>query len=779
MEDKKALTVNDVKSELINDFNFDGEKKEPAKKPILESILKSLQQEADKNSNAKKTPLQKPKVEDVVAKARGQGLSEFSVREKNSAIVEEILKEENEKLKPQKPAKQEKVVESESKKAATDKGYKNSYIYGFIFIIGSILLEVFNFIRLDLGFLPTCFGIELSIILMLAGIIFFVPTETLKIIVMSLLLGVQVVINVINGSLYKTLNELLTADMMFALKGEAADAFEWSVVDWQSIGFACIVVLLVVLMIIFGNKYMPKFKIRKAKTAVVSLIILLMSIESLGFSSLKLTEAIYFANAEQAQMADNDQFLYNNTNIVKYASLKRFGFWGYYINSFSSYLNNAGLNEAEEEALTNFIKTGDNFKYTNSEYLGANVSGALADDNLIVIMMESVEWFAIDPVNTPNLYNFIEDYCVQFTNFYANNKTNISEQISFMGNMPFNKSYNTLVNSVGLDTPYSLPNLFRQEEYQSVNYFHDYKGTIYCRNVINKELGFENVYALEQCSLENKSKYFGDFVDDGDFINSLKTQFMPNNKKFFSYFTSVTTHGPYEKSNERYEEYYQRFDNNYQAFCDYVVGHNLDYNLPEQGTREYNILKEYKSKAMALDNAINVILNYLKTTRDASTNVPLYDNTTIVLFGDHNCYYSDLGYNIKGTQEHSNDKDIYNIPFVIFNKDLQAGKVDSFCNTYDIYPTICDLYGLSYNKSLTQGYSVFSSEIQNSLFVSAIAGVFDENYFTKTLDDYTPQNSSIETNAKLLAFKQKINDYLTKQEYIEKYYQINYSKNVG
>ena len=56
-----------------------------------------------------------------------------------------------------------------------------------------------------------------------------------------------------------------------------------------------------------------------------------------------------------------------------------------------------------------------------------NTNASLYGDNLIVIMMESFEWFAIDPYNTPTLWDIKTNSGISFENFYAKNKTNISE----------------------------------------------------------------------------------------------------------------------------------------------------------------------------------------------------------------------------------------------------------------------------------------------------------------------------------------------------------------
>lgn len=769
MDKKEKLSIEEIKANLLNDINFFeddfGLPNELEKKfeEDLKEIDKLEKEKSSLNNEMQNNEL--PKLQEARPEKKDEPV--VAINSKVVATSQDTTKEETKKINNTK---------TKIEVSKIDKGFKNSYIYGFIFIVASILLEVANFVRLGLGFLPTCFGIEFAILLMIAGFIFLVPTEPLKITVMSIFFGVQLLMNIANASLYKVMYELVTVDMIFTLGFETVDAFDFAHLDMTAIICALIVLVIYIAMIIIGRKVMPKYKIRKTRTAIVSLLILIFCVEILGFSSLKMFEVGYFAGAEQNVYVDNNKFLYENTTSAKFASLKKYGFWSFYIHNASNFFNyNSTLSDEEYSNLNEYITNSSNFKYSYSDYNNVNVSGALSGDNLIVIMLESVEWFAIDPYNTPRLYEFIEDYCVKFTNFYGRNKTNISEQVSMLGNYVSDSSLVTINNNVGLNVPNSLPNLFKADGYESVNFFHDYDGKVYSRNIVNKAIGFDNVYAEEQCPIDNKSQYLGDFLDDGDFVEAYKELFMPRDKSFFSYYTTVTTHGPYDKTNERYTEYYNLFESNYSNYCKYVQDNNLGYATPNVGSNEYQILKEYKARAMAVDNAINVILNYLKTTRDGN-NLPLYDNTTILMFADHNAYYSELGYKVKNIDKYENNKEIYNIPFTIFNKSLQAGEVDTFCNTFDIYPTICDLYGLEFNNGLTQGYSVFSEQIEGSLMVSMMAGIFDDDYFTVTLDDYTAQNNSLDTNAKLAGFKQKINNFYEKQQYIEAYYRINYEE---
>lgn len=688
----------------------------------------------------------------------------------NESVIDEALEDyiESGKKKPSK----EKLFSRELK-PSKDKQYKNTYIYGIVFIIGSILLEMVNFLRLGLGVFPTCFGIELAIILMIAGIIFIAPTQPLKIILFSVFFGVQLVLNVVNASLHKMMYELVTLDMIFTLGGEAVDAFEFNQIDWLGLGYALIVVAVVVALLIICKKKMPKFRIKKTKGAIAAFLVLLFSIELVGFSGLKIFEQVYFASSEEGDYVDNNKYQYTSM-LTKHASLKKYGFWNFYISNAKSFFNyKDNVNNNEYERLNSFVTEGKGFKYSNSTHGEDVVSGSLCGDNLIVIMMESIEWFAIDPYNTPNLYNFIENDAIKFTNFNAKNKTNISEQATILGSVPIEYSLATINNNVGINIPNSLANLFRTSGYDSLNYFHDYVANMYHRKVVNKEIGFDNVYTMEDNSNLVQSEYFGDFVDDGDFVEAYKEEFMPSDKKFFSFFTTVTTHGPYTKTNDRYSHYYDRFEQNYENFCSWVQENNYNYLTPQKSTKEYKLLKEYKSKAMCVDNAIKVVIDYLKTTTNAE-GTPLYDTTSIILYADHNAYYSELSYFEKGTNKFDKTTNNYNIPFAIFNKKLASGEIDTFCNTYDIYATICDLYGLEFNQSLTHGYSVFSEDIKDSMFVSFMSGMFDDNYYTVTLDDYTKQDSKLKGSSDLNLFKQKINKFLYKQEFIERYYSINY-----
>lgn len=674
----------------------------------------------------------------------------------------------------------EKVEVNEPKMTARSKkkfkAERNDYIYGILFVVFAIILEMINFISLGLGVLPTHFGLEFSIILIIAGLIFILPTEWLKITATTIFLALQGVINIINSCVYKNLFNFTTVDMLFARGGETGAVFEMDFINWGCLLSSLGVLIIYILAVIFGSKYMPKMKSKFKFSSICFMIAIAIVVESTGLITYNFLDKAYAEDSQSKYVFENGEYLYGSTDL-KFANMKRYGFYAYYLKSIEKFADyKEELSSSEEKAMKAFVEEGKDFSYAGSKYNEEDVSGILQGDNLIMIMMESMEWFGIDQFNTPNLYDLVFNNSMYFTEYYSRNATNFSEDISLLGNVPNEYSFTSILSKVGVSTPDSLPNYFKNAGYESVNFFHDYRGDFYDRYTLNTAFGFDKVYALAESPMKGKSEKFGDFVDDGEYVESLIEEFMPTDKSFFSFFTTVSTHGPYTQSNSRFKAYYREFDQNYGHFANYVKENNLGYKLPEVGTKEHQILKEFKSKAMALDNAIGIIVDYLNTHVDENGN-KLSDTTTIVLFADHNAYYQNLSYNMKGVGKYADEKTAYRVPFAIASAKLQNGENSVFCNTYDIFPTLCDLFGFSFNRNLAHGYSIFSEDISKSLFLSSLSAIFDENVYSLDMIDFFKNGKEVDVDEEVLSFKEKVNTYVTKQIMVEKYYRVNYAKN--
>ena len=95
---------------------------------------------------------------------------------------------------------------------------------------------------------------------------------------------------------------------------------------------------------------------------------------------------------------------------------------------------------------------------------------------------------------------------------------------------------------------------------------------------------------------------------------------------------------------------------------------------------------------------------------------------------------------------------------------------DTFCNTYDILPTICDIYGLPSNSNLFYGYSVFSEDIENSFFASHLNGMFTNDIYSLNISDVVVMNDNV-TEEDIAKFKDNATKFFKKQEYLEKIYE--------
>lgn len=626
------------------------------------------------------------------------------------------------------------------------------------FLALAIFLEMLNFLWIGfkvtgnpdkLQVLPKYFFLDLGFLLFFAAVIFLCRKRKLANFFMYFIIGLQFLINIINATLYKVFGDIFSFDMM-KLGEEAVSAFKFEFIDfWSIIVNLALLGLLITAQVLLDRKFKKTVPLTSLnKKAILLLVFFGTWVVSLTcFFSQTLN---FYDTDSSVKVSESDQYLWDNMHF-KLEAYKKFGTWGFYIKS-----------------LANLIYKPDNFdeNIENDIMLSLeegqqelDVAAPLYGDNLIVIMLESFEWFAIDPFNTPTLWEIRTQTGVSMENYYSKNKTNVSEDIAILGNMPKDTSMQSLAKNGYLNTLYSLPNLFNQLGYTS-NYFHSWKKGFYDRDIINAGMGFDNVYGLEDASLENKSTRFGDWNLDSQYIEYMLDKFIPSTGNFFSFFTTVATHGSYDTTNPRFSEYYQTYDANLEVYKQWLASETT-YVYPTDSDLE-SYYRQYKCAAMDTDRLVALVIENLKEKG-------LYENTTLVLYADHNCYYEDIYFNIKGTSK-ADYHNIYNynVPFMILSSKLAPEIKTDFVNTYDIYPTICELFGLPYNTALTQGYNIYSVEIENSVMVSYLSGAFNADFYTLNIVDMFASESA--TQEDLLRFKRNACKFYEKQYYIELIY---------
>lgn len=696
---------------------------------------------------------------------------EFEEKNTNEDIqnLNENQKEEKENLKTKKETTRKRVKKSKKNAKLIDiegsdkPKIKNrqtmrlaDILKPVLFLFFAIILEVVNFafIRFkvtgdssSVQLLPTYFMLNLAFYLIIASFMFLCRRKGANAI-MYVFIGFQVVINCVNATLYKVFGDIFSFDMM-KLGREAAEAFSFQFVDfWSIITNLAILGVVITAQVLMDRKIKKEFELKKINrlSLVLAVFACLWTVSVGGFF---IQTANFKSTTSSIAVAESDAYLWDNMQF-KLEAYKRFGTYGFYAKSLGNMIYK---NDKLDKELKTDIKKGlkDGQKQTNS-------NATLYGDNFIMIMLESFEWFAIDPINTPTLWKIRTETGVSMENFYSKNKTNMSEDIGINGNMPKDTQMSSLAKKDNLNTPYSLPNLFKSLGYTS-NYFHGYKKTFYERDVVNKNMGFENVYGLEDADLENKGTSFYDWNLDTNYIKAMVDKFIPDqDEPFFSFFTTVSTHGTYDRYNERFEPFYTLYDENLGAYKSWL-NNNTSYVFPEDEHMQ-SIFRQYKCAAMDCDRMVEFVLQTLEERG-------LADNTTLLLYADHNGYYDGLCYAIKDiSKEDFYDTYMYNIPAMIYSKKLDHQVINSFCNTYDLYPTVCELFGLPYNTYMTQGFNIFNeTEISKSLMVSYVSGMFKKNiYSLNIVDMYTTEGT---TQEEMDFFKRDACRFYEKQHIIE------------
>ena len=630
------------------------------------------------------------------------------------------------------------------------------------YFITTILLEIMMFCMLDIGFLPEHFLYDVSFILMFTGIIFIIPNYLAQYIVSMIIIIAQLVITYVNYTLYHLYGDVFSFDMV-KLFNETKQAIT------SDFTYVWIIVFLVALAAVlacigfFIYRALKRYKMPFHKNFSVFILMIVLVVQGLGMSvytqqSLNMAAA---ASIEDEDYVLSDVFL-RDTSMLKIASLKALGTYGYYVNNVMNLLSDSASKAIIEQSV-NYFNSGKTFNASSSNVFGVAKQGEKRD-NVIVIMLESLEWFpftngefnshTLSSELTPNIYSLVQESFIA-TDFFAKSKTNISEGIGFLGSYPIGKYMEQVTSKKqAKNYGFSMPNVLNELGYTTA-YLHSNVSSYYSRKSTHKHLGFDNLY-FGNDAIDGDIKW-GHWMKEEDFVYSALDEgyLIPENateKPFYSFYTTVSSHGPYIDNSDNADQVA------YKDFVMYGDTAELDEELRVE-TEWYKNIKEnyhesalnylvnYQASIVGLDKAIGVIVNRLKQ-------LDIYDNTTICLYSDHNAYYHTISNTIKGVDRTDySDIELNTIPFILkcngLNKAIEekgyyssinpngilasgdrygnTGKdgnlissTTRFTSAYDIVPTLLDLLGIEYNRNFYPGNSMFAD-------IAEKVNVFDKN----------------------------------------------------
>ena len=647
---------------------------------------------------------------------------------------------------------------------------KKNYIV-ITYVLVSIFLEIMGLVAL--GYTPFIFKpwFDLTLLGITTSILVLINSNKARYYTSTLFLLAQGVINLVMIVIFDMTGTVFDYGM-FNLRNDAMGILEAIPINFL---YLFVFVFAVVSYFIFvkrGLKYVKTSQRNKKGWIIRSVSIVVM---------LALNVTVMIGTNKDAYNSDYTKKLYMNAQ----GKYQEYGITGNFINELYKFA-------FYDDVKLGSVKELEEFMYkdvsTPTKYFGVSEG-----NNIVTILVESLEWYSFikdveaypnsltkylsqDEINGlyPNLTRFVNEGVVMDNN-YAREKTDISENDSILGSYPTNAyiNYDFYKNEM----PFSSVNVLRKlDEDMIANSFHNGTKTFYNRTVAHRSLGFDKFHPdveLLKFKDENGNQIMTDWFSEGvrnldsEMIEAAKDVMFVENQRFYTYIISITMHGMYYER-ENLQDHYDKLD-------DVLEGKNIDRNDANVMTAYY-----YMGCVMEFDKALGLMFEDLEKKN-------LLDNTTIMLFGDHNTYYQGLSNYVKDIYSYEDEDytNLYRVPMMIYDTKLvdamesngDSRIVDKFTTTYDIVPTLFDLMGIKYYTNFYFGHSIF--EEQESVLYSRAYNIFlRDDLYLYSMNNILYKGNGI-SEAEINDFEEEAKKLLTKLSHIDRIFYNDFYNREG
>ena len=307
----------------------------------------------------------------------------------------------------------------------------------------------------------------------------------------------------------------------------------------------------------------------------------------------------------------------------------------------------------------------------NEEKRDNEFTGALAGKNLILVQLEAMDTWLIDPDYTPTLARLKEEgisFTNHFTPAYISAGTFNTEFQVNTSLLPATGGIPTNVYSQN-DFPRSLAGLFRAAGY-TANSFHNSEGDVYDRGNVHPNLGYERYISGSDMAMPN-------YQMDRYLINGYDQMVPDQEDPFFTFVITYSVHGPYGVHSEIYQE---------NAAAAQAKAKRTD------GNYVYAVAGAMETERFIAD---------LYARLEESGHL---DDTVLAFYADHYDYYmldDELQMKIKGAESLNM---LQHTDFFIWSKDLAARQVEKVTASVDVLPTLANLFGLDTAGTFLAGH---------------------------------------------------------------------------
>ncbi|MGR3742207.1 LTA synthase family protein [Companilactobacillus sp. DQM5] len=372
---------------------------------------------------------------------------------------------------------------------------------------------------------------------------------------------------------------------------------------------------------------------------------------------------------------------FDRSYIVKYLGLNSFLVY----DTLKTAQNDAVRSTADGTDITPVLN------YVDKHYAEPNINyyGAANGKNIIVIHLESFQQFLIDfKVNNQEVTPFLnslyhDNNTLAFKNFFhqvGQGKTSDAE--TMMENSLYGLPEGSVFTKLGPDNTFqAAPAILNQQKGYTSAVFHGNVASFWSRNSVYKNFGYNYFFdqSYYDTSMNNSSTEYG--LKDKLLLSQSAKYLEQLQQPFYTKFITVTNHYAFPLDEED----------------------NSGFIRPQTDSQ---IVNNYFATAHYLDSSIKEFFDYLKKSG-------IYDNSMIVLYGDHyglsdsdNKSLSSLLGKEPSTWNNFDNAQLQRVPFMINMKGLKGGIQNQYGGEIDALPTILHLAGIP-----TKGYIQFGTDL--------------------------------------------------------------------
>jgi phosphoglycerol transferase MdoB-like AlkP superfamily enzyme len=424
--------------------------------------------------------------------------------------------------------------------------------------------------------------------------------------------------------------------------------------------------------------------------------------------------------------SSHEVFEYDNNYVIDNLGIFYFHYYDVKRNIQERFFADHKLTRQEKSELDQFF--GEKAAAAKAT-AGAQYAGIAKGKNVIVIQLEAIQQFIINATFngkeiTPNLNKYIND-SVYLDNFYYQVGTGNTADAELLSNTSLYPLKDGAVYFKYPSNTYeSLPSLLKKEGYSSY-VFHANNPSFWNRTEIYKAIGFKRFFSQNDYEQDD---HLGWGLSDKSFFRQNMEKLDTLSGPFYSFMITLSSHHPFT-----YFEGFKDFD---------------------AGRYEETMAGNYMKAANYVDQALGRFFEDLKSKG-------LYENSVIVLYGDHHAMLKEQTDSLKALVDgyeftEYNWTMLHKTPcFIRFPGMKEKGVNHTVCGEIDVLPTIANLLGVKAPHAL--GKDILNTPEENGYAVLRDGSVITRDYAYVSADDtvYGADGQPLEKGA----FSQEIEKY--------------------